>query len=116
MSGSAKELKEEDKYRRFVAEIKRKQERQADALAYLQMRTHEPDDSGRYLISLKVKERWANIGDVLVVIVTDGELGREVAFGQGEEFIDAMVSISNRWANGQLKFKEDAPYDKTNGN
>lgn len=115
MGSSKKEQDENDKYHRYQAELKRKQARQADALAYLEMRAHDPDLEGRYLIAVKVKERWNTIGDVLVILTTDGELGRQVAFGQGDEFIAAIVATSNRWANGQLKFKEDKPYGQANG-
>lgn len=108
MGSSKVEMDENDKYRRALAEYGRRQERQANALALLQQRTHEPDEYGRMLVRISVKVRWDTVGDVLVVLVTDGELGHQVAFGQGDEMIDALVGTANRWANGQLEWKEDS--------
>ncbi len=107
MGSSKKEQDENEKYRRFQAEMKRKQERQADSLAYLQMRTHEPDQDGRYLVRVMVRVRWDDGGEVLAILSTDGENGKEVGFGQGEELLDALTNASNRWANGQVKWRKD---------
>lgn len=107
MGSSAIEKKENAKHRRAVAEYARKQERQADALAFLQLRTHEAGDDRRCLIKVNVKVRWATVGDILIILATDGERGPEVAFGQGDELIDALVATANRWANGQLTWRED---------
>ncbi len=115
MGSSLIELKENEKYRRAVAEYKRRQERQADALAFLQMRTHEDGDDGRRLVKVSVKVRWDDAGDVLCVLSTAGEHGNEVAFGQGDEMLEALVNASNRWANGQLKWKEDSYAKQANG-
>jgi len=107
MGSSKKESQENEKYRRFIAEQKRKQERQADALAYLQMRTHEHDDEGRYLVKASAKVMFTEGEGVLAVLIADGELGRQAGFGQGDELIDALVNASNRWSNGKMKWRED---------
>ena len=107
MGVSKKEQQENEKYRRYHAEIKRRQEKQADAWAYLQMRTHEPDPEGRYLVKVACRVRWDTVGDVLVILTCEGELGGQVAFGQADELMDAVTNAANRWSNGQLRWKED---------
>lgn len=113
MSNSNNPEREQAKYDRWVAEQGRMKSRQAESLAYLQMRTHEPDNQGRYLTSIKVKSRHETVGDWLAVVTVDGDQGDQVAFGSADELIGALVMVANRWMNGQLKFKEQKPYESS---
>lgn len=107
MGSSGYEQQQGAKYDRWLAEQKRTAERQASGLAYLQQRTHEHDTDGRYLMRLSLKVRYDDVGDILAVLVSSGEKGQQVAFHSGDELIDTLAAAANRWANGQLRWKDD---------
>jgi len=108
------EQREEKRYQASQRAAERYLQRLAIRVEYLSRFVDDPSDGETYINSIQFKVGAGWDGGVLAIVkaVIGGE--KRVAF-HGEETLDeCIVGLSSRLANGNLKWKEDKPYETGN--
>ncbi len=86
------------------------------ALEKLDTWTLESPDDERYIVGINIKVRYDSVGDVLAVVRADTANGPVVAFHTGTDVSSVVLGLVNRLDNGSLKWREDTPWEGSNGN
>ena len=86
--------------------------RVGDAVMYLALCVEDPPGGDRWLKEIRIKVRYGEEGDVLVVVKAEGSEGNQVAFHSGDRVDDVVIGLANRLRNGSLKWREDKPYEQ----
>lgn len=64
-------------------------------------------DKGNRLAAVRFKVRFGTHGDILVVVTTENEGAKEVAFVSAPDFEDAVSTLGGLLTNGKLRYKPD---------
>lgn len=90
--------------------------RLGEAVMYIAKHIEDPPDSDTFIKEVRIKVRYGYEGDVLAIIKADRGKDKVVAFQSGDRLDEVVQGLANRLRNGDLKWREDKPYDAERDN
>jgi len=103
--------KQDDKTQLAIRRAQALIRRYGECLLVIQEYIEGARGDGDFVVELRFKARYALEGDMLVVVKAEGEQGERIAFHSAGTLPEAVQGVANRLMNGDLKWKEDKPYD-----
>lgn len=107
---SADKVLTEVRERKLLRRAMKLQERMGESVLTLDDYITDTGGHNRYVVEIRFKVRYADEGDILIVVKRAGEGGKEIAFHSADTLGEAVISLANRMRNGSLKWREDKPY------